>query len=235
METIGIYKISSPSKRIYIGQSSNIKKRFESYKTLLKSKNLIKLYRSFLKYGINNHVFEIIEECSIELLNERERYWQDFYNVLGKQGLNCRLTSSKDKFGKLSEGTKKKIGIGNKGKIMSDAAKQQISITKKSKPISNSHKEKLLQNIKKALEKNDYSHTRTKEAIERAKLKMNKIRKNCITPIAQYDLDGKFIRNWEKISDAASFYKISNSCFSNHLKGRNKTCKGFIWKKITNN
>lgn len=135
MKISGIYKITSPSKRIYIGQSSDLKERFRRYKHLYRSKSLTKLYRSFLKYGIDNHTFEIIEECSIELLNERERYWQDFYNVNSKKGLNCRLTTTETKSGGLSEETKIKIGIGNKGKVMSEKAKLRISQSKKGKKI----------------------------------------------------------------------------------------------------
>ena len=105
---IGIYKITSPSNRIYIGQSVNIKIRFNTYKNL-KCNSQPKIYKSFLKYGVENHNFEIIEECDINLLNERERYWQDFYNVV-KSGLNCKLTKTLDLSGKLSEETKSKIG-----------------------------------------------------------------------------------------------------------------------------
>ena len=94
MKKSGIYKITSPSNRIYIGQSSDLKERFRRYKHLHRSKLLTKLYRSFLKYGIENHKFEIIEECLPELLNERERYWQDYYNVNSKNGLTCGLLFS---------------------------------------------------------------------------------------------------------------------------------------------
>lgn len=89
---IGIYKITSPSGKVYIGQSRNIRKRFSVYKRK-KCENQIRIYNSIMKYGWDNHIFEVIEECEIELLNERERYWQDFYNVIGKNGLNCILTN----------------------------------------------------------------------------------------------------------------------------------------------
>ena len=59
---VGIYKITSPSGRVYIGQSVNIEKRFLSYSKLLRCKTQIKLFRSFLKYGVINHIFETIEE-----------------------------------------------------------------------------------------------------------------------------------------------------------------------------
>jgi len=87
----GIYKITSPTRRIYIGQSVNIKSRVKAYKRL-DCKMQHKLYNSLKKHGVENHTFEIIEECSIEDLNCRERYWQEFYDVLGDKGLNCELT-----------------------------------------------------------------------------------------------------------------------------------------------
>jgi group I intron endonuclease len=112
---IGIYKITSPSRKVYIGQSVNIEKRFKQYKSIYNSRLQIALNNSFKKYGVENHTFEILEECSIELLNERERYYQDFFNVL-KNGLNSKLTTSKDKTGKLSNETIKKMSKSLKGK-----------------------------------------------------------------------------------------------------------------------
>jgi hypothetical protein len=57
------------------------------------------------KYGFSTHVFEILEECEVEELNVRERYYQDFYNVLGPMGLNCKIQGTNDKSGYLSEET----------------------------------------------------------------------------------------------------------------------------------
>ena len=112
----GIYKITSPSGKVYIGQSMDIKRRFTSYKTLNKSKRQIKLYNSFVKYGVDKHIFEIIEECLVDFLNERERYWQEHYDVLeSSKGLNLCLTSTKDKKHLHSEETRNKISESNKG------------------------------------------------------------------------------------------------------------------------
>jgi group I intron endonuclease len=97
---IGIYKITNPNERIYIGQSINIEKRFKSYKCLDNCKNQKALYASFLKYGVENHFFEIIETCEVEFLNIKERYWQDFYNATSNFNLNCRLTKTNEKNGK---------------------------------------------------------------------------------------------------------------------------------------
>ena len=113
---IGIYKITNPKQKVYIGQSINIEKRFRSY-TNLNCKSQIKLYNSFIKYGVNNHIFEIIEECLFEELNNKERYYQDFYNTADKNGLNCFYTETNEKPRKISEETLRKMSeskLGNK-------------------------------------------------------------------------------------------------------------------------
>ena len=120
MDKIGIYKITSPTGRTYIGQSVHINKRFNSYSKKGQCNPQIRLNKSFLKYGVINHKFEIVEECKINELNDRERYYQDLYNVTCPyKGLNCRLTTTNDKSGKLSEETKSKMSKAHKGKKLS--------------------------------------------------------------------------------------------------------------------
>jgi len=151
---IGIYKITSPSNKIYIGQSVNLETRFKKYKNL-NCKRQIPLYNSFMKYGYKNHVFEIIEECSIEQLNEREVYWGLYYDVLGKEGLNCRLGGAN---GLCSEKTKQKIGQGNKNKIMSKETRNNISKSLKNRPNTWVTKEignKISQGLKKHYENSE--------------------------------------------------------------------------------
>ena len=50
---------------------------------------------------MENHNFEILCECEIFELNNKERFYQDLYSVISKNGLNCKLTKSNDKSGKL--------------------------------------------------------------------------------------------------------------------------------------
>jgi group I intron endonuclease len=91
---IGIYKITSPSGRIYIGQTRNFENRKIHYKYLNENNKQKRLHSSFIRYGIENHNMEFIEECEFNNLNKVERKWQDYYNVLSKQGLNCVLTET---------------------------------------------------------------------------------------------------------------------------------------------
>lgn len=129
-EICGIYKITSPSGKIYIGQSKNIKNRLKKYKSLSINKQP-KIERSIKKYGWDNHNFEIIEECLLDDLNNRERYWQDFYNVLGENGLNCVLTRSEEKIFEMSDETKKKIAYYNSNfKTYSEETRRKISESK---------------------------------------------------------------------------------------------------------
>lgn len=120
---VGIYKITSPNNKVYIGQSSDINRRFKEYKRV-NCRNQIRLYNSFKKYGVKNHIFEIIEECSIDELSNRERYWQEYYNSISKKsGLNCMFVNSNDKPMVLSEETKNKISKGLIGKKQSEYTK----------------------------------------------------------------------------------------------------------------
>lgn len=128
---IGVYKITSPTNKIYIGQSTNIEKRFKFYSGL-HCVQQVGIHRSLKKYGVENHTFEILCECEISELNDKERYYQDLFNVI-KNGLNCRLTKSTDRSGKLSEETKAKIRISKKGQKPSDLAILNSSITNKNK------------------------------------------------------------------------------------------------------
>jgi len=114
---IGIYKITNPSGKVYIGQSLDIEKRFNQYK-YLKCKGQTILYRSLKKHGVENHLFEKIEECDILELNKKERYYQEVFNCVGKNGLNCQLTNTEELKRVFSDSTRLRMSISAKKKIM---------------------------------------------------------------------------------------------------------------------
>jgi len=116
---IGIYKITSPSGRVYIGQSVNIENRWMHYRTPNNSLGQTRLNASFSKHGVTSHVFEVICECSIGELNALERSYQEQYNVLSSKGLNCKLTSTEDKKSIASEETRYKISKALTGRRLS--------------------------------------------------------------------------------------------------------------------
>ena len=76
MKISGVYKITNNiTGDFYIGSSKDIKKRWAVHKcvSVWKLRPGMKLYQAFIKYGLNNFTFEIIEET--DSLKEREQYY----------------------------------------------------------------------------------------------------------------------------------------------------------------
>ena len=82
----GIYKFTNViTNKSYIGQSIDIKNRKMTHKCCAFNKNAHNYYCQFYKaireYGLENFTFDILEECEVEKLNEREIYWIAFYDT----------------------------------------------------------------------------------------------------------------------------------------------------------
>jgi len=91
---IGIYKITNPEGKIYIGQSKDIEKRWKQY-YCISNRSQRKLYDSFITYGVKNHNFEVIEECIQKDLNQREIWWQNELSCFdADKGLNLNQKSN---------------------------------------------------------------------------------------------------------------------------------------------
>lgn len=85
---IGIYKITHKiTGKSYIGQSNNIERRFGEHKTA-GSKSRIPVDIAIQKYGADMFLYEILEICGTEELNEKETYWIRLFNT-NKTGYNC--------------------------------------------------------------------------------------------------------------------------------------------------
>ena len=79
-----IYKIENKlNEKKYIGQTvKSLEKRFSQHKHNYNKPyfSQLVLYQAFNKYGIENFSFEEIEEVPNDKLDEREKYWIDYYN-----------------------------------------------------------------------------------------------------------------------------------------------------------
>lgn len=106
---IGIYCITNLiNKKVYIGQSVNIEQRWKAHRITANNSNSPaydkSLYRAFRKYGLNNFNFKILETCSIEELNEKERYWISQYcSNIPEHGYNLTAGGQSGKPAKLNE------------------------------------------------------------------------------------------------------------------------------------
>lgn len=81
----GIYKITNlNTQRAYIGRSVDVKKRLtEHVKGAFNIATIAdqEIHRAMGREGINNFSFEILEQVEKDKLNEREKYWIDFYQT----------------------------------------------------------------------------------------------------------------------------------------------------------
>lgn len=204
-----IYKITSPSGKVYIGQTTSPKRRFKCYKNL-HCKGQLFLYNSFVKHGIVNHKFEILESydnnINIDVLNDREVFYIKHYKNEGCDLLNL---DEGGRNSRKSEETKKKLSeirIGKYkgelnpmyGKSHTEEAKLKVSIANKGKKLTKENKEKLIKVISK--------------------------------PVIQYSENGEFIREWSSATEVTKELGFNSRVINSQARGVRKKAYGFIWK-----
>ena len=152
IDIIGIYKITNPKGKVYIGRSINIKKRWNEHKYATNSL----IYRSIKKYGYSSHKFEIIQtinEVDHEELNKLEIYYIQLFECCNpKKGLNLIQGGGRLGF-KHSDITIEKMKKNRKGwqnslgRILSEDTKKKISNSLKGNIISNTTRQKQVENF----------------------------------------------------------------------------------------
>lgn len=204
-----IYKITSPSGKIYIGQTTSPKIRFKCYKNIqCKSQSL--LYKSFVKYGVFNHIFEILEiydnSISLSVLNDREIFYIKEYKSNGYKLLNL---DEGGKNARKSEETRKKLSevkIGKYkgelnpmyGKNHTKQARLKISIANSGRKMTKENREKLTKTVSKS--------------------------------IIQYDENGNFIKEWPSATMVTEELGFNSRVINSQARGLRKKAYGFVWK-----
>ena len=87
MRESGVYKVTSPSGKVYIGQASNIHRRMIEHKS--DSKTITnKFYSSIKKYGFEAHTVEVLFLSDVPYERNRiEQFYINYYDSI-KTGLN---------------------------------------------------------------------------------------------------------------------------------------------------
>lgn len=202
------------NNKIYIGQTNNLRNRFLKHKSVANlNKENHPLYNSIRKYGINNFDFIEIEAVnSLKEANEKEIYWIKYYNSNNRNfgynitegGLNCKMT----------EETKKKLSIANKGEKNAFYGKKHSDITKN-----------MLRQIKTGKKASDYTKIKMSEKrkgknngmygkkhTEESKRKISETRK-----AKGYKMEGHLNPFYGKKHDQNTLLKIKNTKTINKL------------------
>jgi len=133
-----IYSIyNKETRQYYIGQTIHeLNKRWKEHIYQANRMNPSPLYKSIRKYGIGKHNIKVIEECSEDILDERETYWISEYNSYNK-------------------GYNQTSGAGGQYKI-SDEVKNRISDTMTGVQKSPEH----IESIRKGLKNKGHNFTK---------------------------------------------------------------------------
>ena len=101
----GIYCIQNLlTNELYIGKSVDIERRWKQHKEAMKTKRY-QLYSSMRAYGLDNFSFFVLEECNVNDLDKREKYWIQrkqeegyyLYNILGVYEKEKHLKARRNK------------------------------------------------------------------------------------------------------------------------------------------
>jgi len=222
-----IYKITSPSGRVYIGKTTNFKKRKQSYENVREDKPLI--YNSIKKYGIDHHNFEIIDEFKGDNLysDGKEMFWIRSFMC------NCwKWASSEYKYDRGMNSTD-----GGGGILGNHAPKYAL----RGRPLSESTKKKLSEACKEKY-KNGYKHPNLGKKLSEERRKQiglsklgNKnnlgknwsderkeefsIKRKSNKAVLQFDLNGNFIAEYRSIRVASRETGISRNVIKYSAKG----------------
>lgn len=94
MQIGSIYIIrNNINNKVYIGQTSvDIKRRFLNHLSAARRGKDYVIGKAIRKYGANNFYIELLEECPIDQLNDKEKYYIEKYNATNnKYGYNISI------------------------------------------------------------------------------------------------------------------------------------------------
>ena len=130
---IGIYKYTNKlNGKIYIGRSVNITKR--KWEHVNHPSPYSYFDQTIKEIGEDQFIFEVIEECSADMLKEREKYWIKYYNccVLDNRDNGYNLTHGGEEY-RSDESPWAKLSLIQVKEIIDKLANSKISLTQLAK------------------------------------------------------------------------------------------------------
>lgn len=203
---IGIYRITNLiNGRFYIGQSRNIEERFAKHKREKLKDN--DLYTDLRKHGVDNFIFEVLEECEIGELDSREDYYLKLLNPK-KYGYN--------KTNEVIPSNDVDFQVKNRERLRR-RNEENWKKPEYRKKMSESSRKQQLERLK------DEAYYKEKcDTLKKATDKMKKT-------VYQYDLNDNLIKAHEGVRVAGRATNIDSKSISKVCKGERKTAGGFKW------
>ena len=197
---------NSKNSKVYIGQTlRDINTRWKEHLRHSDSYGQ-PLYKAMQKYGKENFFIQCLEDCPDEILNEREKYWINYFDSYNN-GYNATL-GGQDNF------------------VMSSKVEQVLNLWYNNYTVNKIvEKTKLnVETVRSYLNKNGISHEDIRARANKA------IGKSRSKSILQYDLEGNFIREWSSSMEVERELSISHNNIGSVCNGKRKSAGGFIWK-----
>lgn len=239
-----IYKITSPSGRVYIGLTSNAKLRQNSYKYLSCHEQPV-IYHSLKKYGWGSHNFSIIEtfENNIEYALGKEMFWiRSYMSNVSKYPFNRGMNLNDGGRGNIgykhSKESKNKMSVSRSGYKWSEESKKRFSEKKKG---FNSYWPNEETKMKMSLASKGRKHT------EETKRKLSLAAKGRVSPnkgkpmseeqkakyfkkVLVFTLNNYFIKECASVKDTAKEFNVSKNTVRGVANGVIKNPEKFIFK-----
>lgn len=214
-----IYKITNKvNQKIYVGKTNDPERRKREHfsKTNLRNEPNKILYRAMEKYSRENFIFEIIEECSEEKWEDREKYWISYFNSLIPNGYNM-----------IDGGSEPPHYLGEKSAI----AKLKDSEVKEIQQLLLNNNFNELSN-KEIAEKYNIST----DQIERINLGKRGFNDRLKYPLRKYSKKEyaedirKLLNSWKySCQEIANMYGVSKSCIKEINRGKNHFKKDTVY------
>lgn len=230
----GIYKFTNKiNRKVYIGESKNLKVRMRGYKGSYRNKKIIHLIsRAMLKYGIDGFSYEILEIFPIgvskEILLDREEFWIHIYNATDKNiGYNLTKRGRNRKGITASLETREKMRQANLGR----KHKKETCIKMGFSRSGDNHWTKKLGDKKNPMLGRKFS----KERVDKMKKWLTSIvKKGSYKKVNQLDpKTGKILSSFESIGHAAEIVNGNKKKYhgiSRALNGGKPVAYGFKWE-----
>lgn len=248
MKTTFIYTLTDPITNLvrYIGKANNLSKRLEGHLLDKKKTHKANWIQSLKTKGLKP-IIEEIDEVSLSGWQFWEQHYISLYKswgfsltngTYGGEGFSDPTGEIRKKISKTLTGRKSAPGVRDKaiatrkkkfeetGKWAKDGTYEKIGKILKGKERTQQTKDQMSVSAKLAF-KEGRRKVQGGAGISRPG-KLNPVSRG----VAQYDLQGNFIKEWESSKQAGESFESRNTNVIASAKGKTTTAHGFIWRYI---